>query len=97
MDGQSLIYGLVGIVILFLVIKLLKWPIKIIMNGIIGVVILYAVNFIIANLSLVGINVNFSLAINPITALIAGFFGVPGVAVLIIIGLFLWLNLEILG
>jgi len=89
MDGQSLIYGLVGIVILFLVIKLLKWPIKIIMNGIIGVVILYAVNFIIANLSLVGINVNFSLAINPITALIAGFFGVPGVAVLIIIGLFL--------
>jgi inhibitor of the pro-sigma K processing machinery len=89
MDGQSLIYGLVGIVILFLVIKLLKWPIKIIMNGIIGVVILYAVNFIIANLSLVGINVNFSLAINPITALIAGFFGVPGVVVLIIIGLFL--------
>jgi inhibitor of the pro-sigma K processing machinery len=89
MDGQSLIYGLTGIVILFLVIKLLKWPIKIIINGIIGVVILYVVNFIIANLRLVGINVNFSLAINPITALIAGFFGVPGVAVLIIIGLFL--------
>ena len=89
MDGQSLIYGLVGIVILFLVIKLLKWPIKIIINGIIGVVVLYAVNFIIANLSLVGISVNFSLSINPITALIAGFFGVPGVVVLIIIGLFL--------
>ena len=89
MDGQNLIYGLVGIIVLFLVIKLLKWPIKIIINGIIGVVILYAVNFIIANLSLVGINVNFSLAINPITALIAGFFGVPGVVVLIIIGLFL--------
>jgi inhibitor of the pro-sigma K processing machinery len=89
MDGQSLIYGLLGIVVLFIAIKLLKWPIKIIINGIIGVVILYAVNFIIANLSLVGINVNFSLAINPITALIAGFFGVPGVVVLIIISLFL--------
>ena len=89
MDGQSLIYGLAGIVVLFLVIKLLKWPIKIIINGVIGVFILYAANFIIANLSLVGINVNFSLAINPITALIAGFFGIPGVAVLIIIGLFL--------
>ena len=89
MDGQYLIYGLIGIVILFLVIKLLKWPMKIIINGIIGVVILYVVNFIIANLSLVGININFSLAINPITALIAGFFGVPGVVVLIIIGLFL--------
>lgn len=89
MDGQNLIYGLIGIIILFLVIKLLKWPIKIIINGIIGVVILYLVNFIIANLSLVGINTNFSLAINPITALVAGFFGVPGVIVLIIIGLFL--------
>ena len=89
MDGQSLIYALIGIVVLFLVIKLLKWPIKIVINGIIGVVILYIANFIIANLGLVGINTNFSLAINPITALIAGFFGVPGVIVLIIIGLFL--------
>lgn len=89
MDGQYLIYGLIGIVVLFLVVKLLKWPIKIIINGIIGVILLYVANFIIANLSLVGINVNFSLAINPITALIAGFFGVPGVIVLIIIGLFL--------
>lgn len=89
MDGQSLIYGLVGIAVLFLVIKLLKWPIKIIINGIIGVVILYVVNFIIANLSLIGIDVNFSLPINPISALIAGFFGIPGVAVLIIIYLFL--------
>lgn len=89
MDGQNLLYGLVGIVILLLALKLLKWPIKIVINGIIGVAILYVVNFIIANLSLVGINVNFSLAINPITALIAGFFGVPGVIVLIIIGLFL--------
>ena len=89
MDGQSLIYALIGIVVLFFVIKLLKWPIKIVINGIIGVVILYVANFIIANLGLVGINTNFSLAINPITALIAGFFGVPGVIVLIIIGAFL--------
>ena len=89
MDGQSLIYGLVGIAVLFLVIKLLKWPIKIVINGIIGVVILYVANYIIANLGLVGIKTNFSLAINPITALIAGFFGVPGVVVLIIIRLFL--------
>lgn len=89
MDGQSLIYGLIGIVILFLLVKLLKWPIKIIINGVVGVIILYVANFIIANLSLVGINVHFALAINPITALIAGFFGVPGVVVLIIIGIFL--------
>ncbi len=89
MEGQFLIYGLIGIAILFLFTKLLKWPIKILINGIAGVVILYAVNFIIAKLSLLAINLNFSLAINPITALIAGFFGVPGVIVLIIIGAFL--------
>jgi len=89
MEGQFLIYGLIGIAVLFLFTKLLKWPIKILINGIVGVVILYVVNFIIAKLKLLGINLNFSLAINPITALIAGFFGVPGVIVLIIIGAFL--------
>ena len=89
MGGEYLIYGLIGIVLLVLFAKLLKWPIKIVINGIIGVVILYVVNFIIANLSLIGIDVNFSLPVNPISALIAGFFGIPGVAVLIIIYLFL--------
>lgn len=89
MEVQYLIYGLAGIVVLFFVLKLLKWPLKLIINGVIGVVILYIANFIIANLSLIGINTNFALAINPITALIAGFFGIPGVIVLILIGLFL--------
>lgn len=89
MDVQYLVYGLAGILILFLLLKLLKWPMKIIINGIIGVILLYIANIIIANLKLIGINVNFSLAINPITALIAGFFGVPGVIVLVLIGLFL--------
>ena len=89
MEGQFLIYGLIGIAVLFLATKLLKWPIKILINGVVGVVILYVVNFVIAKLKLLGININFSLAINPITALIAGFFGVPGVIVLIIIGAFL--------
>lgn len=82
MSEQYLIYGLAGIVILFLLIKLLKWPMKILINGILGVVILYIVN-------LIGTSFNFSLAINPITALIAGFLGIPGVIVLIIITLFL--------
>lgn len=82
MSEQYLIYGIAGIVVLFLLIKLLKWPIKIILNGILGVVILYIVN-------LIGTSFNFSLAINPITALIAGFLGIPGVIVLIIIRLFL--------
>ena len=82
MNEQYLLYGLLGIVALYLVIKFLKWPVKIILNGIIGVIILYIVNYI-------GAYFNISVAINPITALIAGFLGIPGVAVLIIITLFL--------
>ena len=41
-----IIYALVGLAILFLVIKLLKWPIKILINGIIGIVLLYVANYI---------------------------------------------------
>lgn len=82
MNGEYLLYGLIGIIALYLVIKFLKWPIKILINGIVGVVILYIVNYI-------GAFFNISLAINPINALIAGFLGIPGVAVLIIIKLFL--------
>ena len=55
MNEQYLLYGLVGIVALFLCIKLLKWPIKILINGIIGVVLLYVVNIITANLGAIGI------------------------------------------
>ena len=82
MNGEYLLYGLIGIIALYLGIKFLKWPIKILINGIIGVIILYIVNY-------VGTFFNISLAINPINALIAGFLGIPGVAVLIIIKLFL--------
>ncbi|MBW6411521.1 pro-sigmaK processing inhibitor BofA family protein [Clostridium weizhouense] len=82
MSEQYLIYGLIGIVLLFLIVKLLKWPLKVILNGVLGVIILYIVN-------LVGANFNFTLPINPITALIAGFLGIPGVIALAIIQVFL--------
>ena len=89
MDAGYLIYGLIGIIAIFVVVKLLKWPIKILMNGIVGVITLYIVNFIIANLSMVGINTHFYVPINIITALIAGFLGIPGVIAIILILLFL--------
>lgn len=82
MNEQYIIYGLIGVVLLFVMIKLLKWPLKILINGVLGVVILYVVN-------LVGANFNFVLAINPITALIAGFLGIPGVILLAILQVFL--------
>lgn len=89
MSEQYLLYGLVGIVVLYLCIRLLKWPIKILINGIIGVILLYVVNIITSNLGIIGINTNFTLPINPVTALIAGFLGIPGVIVIALIVLFL--------
>ena len=66
-----IIYALVGLALLFLIIKLLKWPIKILINGIIGIVLLYVANYI-------GEYFNFYITINPITALIAGYEAIPG-------------------
>lgn len=82
MNEQYIIYGIIGVVLLFFIIKLLKWPLKILLNGIIGVIVLYVVN-------LIGANFNFGLAINPITALITGFLGVPGIILLAILQVFL--------
>ena len=66
MNIEMVIYALVGLALLYLIIKLLKWPIKLLINGIIGIVLLYVANFI-------GEYLNFYITINPITALIAGF------------------------
>ena len=58
MNIEMVIYALVGLALLYLIIKLLKWPI------------------------------NFYITINPITALIAGFLGIPGVIFLVIFQMF---------
>ena len=82
MDRELIIYGLIGLALLFLFVKLLKWPLKLLINGLVGIVLLYITNYI-------GAYFNFSLVINPVTALIAGFLGVPGIIFLIIFKLFL--------
>lgn len=82
LDMNTIIFAAIGIVLLYLLIKLFKWPIKIILNGIIGVVLLYATNFI-------GAYFGFSIGINAITALIAGFLGIPGVIVLVLYNMFM--------
>lgn len=79
---ELIIYGLLGLIILGIILKLFKWPLKLLINGIFGVILLYIVNFI-------GAYFNFYITVNIINALIAGIFGIPGVAVLIIFKLFL--------
>ena len=81
MDINLIIYGLIGIFILALIIKFLKWPLKILLNGIFGVFLLYVVNFF-------GASFGIHIGINIVTALIAGILGIPGVIVLIIFTMF---------
>lgn len=68
---------IVGIIAIVVIYKLISVPFKFVINGIIGCVMLLAVNW-------VGTFVNFSLPVNIITALVAGIFGIPGMIALII-------------
>ena len=56
---DMIVYALVGLALLFLIIKLLKWPLKILINGILGIILLYIAN-------IVGSYIGFVLPVNPI-------------------------------
>lgn len=75
-----------GIILIYLVGRMLTMPIrlvfKLIYNGIVGGIMLWIVNYI-------GAYFSFTIGINPITALIAGFLGIPGVILLILFKLFI--------
>lgn len=68
------------LVILYLVAQVFMKPIKLlwklVFNSAVGIVLLMVVNYIAAYL-------DFSLPINIITVLIAGFLGIPGILLLI--------------
>ncbi len=69
---------IVGIGILFVILKVLSMPMKIIIkfliNALVGGIVIYALNMFGAGLTL-----------NWITSLIVGFFGVPGVIIIAIL------------
>ncbi len=68
------------LVIIFIIAKLIMQPLKLvwklIINSIIGLVLLMLANYI-------GAYFDFSLPLNVLTVLIAGFLGVPGILLLI--------------
>lgn len=86
MDFQYIGYFLIAILGLYILVKIFSWPLKIlfklVINAVLGAVLLIVVNII-------GSYFNFYIGINAITALIAGFLGIPGVIFLIIFKLFL--------
>jgi len=81
---EVVLYFLIAIVAMVILVKLFSWPLKIlgklILNGALGVLLLLLVNFIGGS---VGIE-QIIIPINAVSALIAGFLGVPGVIFLII-------------
>lgn len=58
--------------------KPLKWIGILLFNGLIGGVILLVIN-------LLGKLIDFSIAINPMTALIVGLLGIPGIILIILV------------
>lgn len=90
MDGFGEIHVILayvfGIILLYFVGRMFLLPIKLIFrlvyNALIGGAMLWVVNFI-------GANIGFTIAINPVTALIAGFLGIPGVVLLILFKIFI--------
>ncbi len=79
--GVILAYA-AGLILLYFVgwilIIPLKYLVKLIINGIIGGILLFLIN-------LLGGAIGLHIAINPLTAIIAGVLGVPGVILLIVL------------
>ncbi|MCT4621024.1 MAG: pro-sigmaK processing inhibitor BofA family protein [Marinisporobacter sp.] len=70
-------FGLILLYILgYILLIPIKWIIKLVYNGIIGGIVLLLLN-------LLGGFFDIHIAINPITALVAGFLGVPGVLLML--------------
>ena len=68
---------LLGVVLLYAVLKLFSLPFKLLYSGIVGAVMLWLMNF-------VGGFVGFGMEITLTRALIAGFFGIPGALALLL-------------
>lgn len=71
-----------AVVAVFIILKILAWPIKKIMKMVINIVIggllLILVNYI-------GANFGFTIPLNWVTALVVGILGIPGLVILAIL------------
>ena len=85
-DIPIILAYVVGVILLYVIARIFLLPfrlvIKLIYNGVVGGIMLWLFN-------LVGSHLGFVLPINPITALVAGFLGLPGVVLMI---LYYWLG-----
>lgn len=82
LDYAAILAYAFGLLLLYVVGRVLIMPLKIVIklvyNGLIGGIVLLLINFI-------GGHVGLHIALNPVTALVVGFLGVPGVVMLLIL------------
>lgn len=78
----GLLIGLLAVFVLYIVLKLLAVSVptimKLVWNGVVGLVILFLFN-------LIGGNFGLALEMNVLNSLIAGVFGVPGIIILLLL------------
>lgn len=72
---------IIGVLLILVVVNLFSLPLKLIWNGICGAVFLWLVNIL-------GSFVGFHMKITVLKALIAGFFGIPGAAAVVLFEIF---------
>ena len=77
---EALIPWAIALVVLYLIVTFFSLSFVFVWNGIIGGIMLWLLN-------LVGGLISFHVPINIVSALIAGFFGIPGVVAVVIYNL----------
>jgi len=85
-DFSVILFFALGLVLLYLIgwllLAPLKFILKLIASGILGIVVLIVLN-------LIGGIFDVTIAINPLSAVVTGYFGVPGIVLLLALKLIL--------
>jgi inhibitor of the pro-sigma K processing machinery len=81
-EYQTAFAYIIGIILLYLLGRVLTGPMKIavrlMLNAVLGAISLLLIN-------LVGSLFNYHIALNPVTAFIAGILGIPGIFLLVVL------------
>ena len=79
---QTIIYVVIGVLLLWLIIKLfstpIKWALKLLLNALLGFVMLFRFN-------LLGGFIGLERTVGWLSAIVAGILGIPGIILLLLI------------
>ena len=88
---QTIIYVVIGVLLLWLIIKLfstpIKWALKLLLNALLGFVMLFVFNFL-------GGFIGLELTVGWLSAIVAGILGIPGIILLLLIENFFLLYIK---